>query len=292
MSHGADSLSFSVHDFANEAKSPPELPADLVASLYDKDSIPLFSSRSAEVNVTSLDFSGDPYVSLFSENANTFPSSNKSNEVLVASLSKDDVRVLDLPFYEQPFEQQPTEQPSQQDSEQQPEQKFIEVLKDFPNNPTQEDYARAVPEVERILLDQARITESAQNDFLNYEGIDDLLVESDAQYQAVIDSLPPKLLTDQGYADRLRNLHVLVFSGHEGEAGLTLEELKGAAGGQSDTELQNYFDQLRKIAKENPEIVNEYGQLGNQYFYEWNTEQEMLKLLSKHTLGDFFFPMR
>lgn len=292
MSHGADSLSFSVHDFANEAKSPPELPADLVASLYGKDSIPLFSSRSGEVNVTSLDFSGDPYVSLFSENENTFPSSNKSNEVLVASLSKDDVRVLDLPLYEQPFEEQPTEQPSQQDSEQQPEQELIDVLKDFPTNPRQEDYARAVPEVERILLDQARITEGAQNDFLNYEGIDDLLVESDAQYQAVIDSLPPKLLTDQAYADRLRNLHVLVFSGHEGEAGLTLEELKGAAGGQSDTELQNYFDQLRKIAKENPEIVNEYGQLGNQYFYEWNTEQEMLKLLNEHTLGDFFFPMR
>ncbi len=212
-------------EYGNETNSAAALPADLVASLYDKDSIPLFSSRSGDVNVASLDFSGDPYVSLFSENANTFPSS-KSNEVLVASLPKDDVRVLDLPLYEQPFEQQPTEQPSQQDSEQQPEQELIEVLKDFHTNPTQEDYARAVPEVERILRDQSRITEGAQNDFLNYEGIDDLLVESDAQYQAIINSLPPKLLTDQAYANSLRNLHVLVFSGHEGEAGLTLEELK------------------------------------------------------------------
>ncbi len=263
----------------DQPSSALALPPDLVAGLYDKFR-ELPTQVGNEVDVASLGFGTNP---LWFDSATDESPGLKQSEILVANLPPNDLGVDSLPPYEQP---------SERPSEQQPELELMEVLKNFPNNPTNEDYARAVPEVERILIDQARITDGAQNDFLNYEGIDDLLVQSDAQYQAVIDSLPPKLLTDQGYADRLRNLHVLVFSGHEGEAGLTLEELKGAAGGQSDTELQNYFDQLRKIARDNPEIVNEYGQLGNQYFYEWNTEQDMLKLLNEHTLGDFFFQMR
>lgn len=254
--------------------SAQSLPSDLVAGLYDKfHELP--TQFGNEVDVASLGFGTNP---LWFDSATDVSTESMPKELLVANLHPNDNKLEEL---------SPFEQPAELILEQEPEVRLQEIMDSFPENPTNADYDKAVPEVKELLDEQSRITDAASDEYRNYGGIEDLLGESDEHYRRVVDSLPPQLANNQAYMDMLSNVHVLAFSGHEVEAKSVFDELKKGAGVQGTTALQDYYDQLNKTARENPEIIGEYSVLVNKFFEEWNTAADMVRLLDKHTLGDF-----
>ncbi len=190
------------------------------------------------------------------------------------------------------IELQPTVEagpPQEEPAERAPEDKFKEILNNLPENASPEDYAKAEKEVTALLLEQQQNVASANDEYRNYEGIDDLLPQSEEEFDSAYYAVRPELLNDSTFVTNLVNLPDLLYSGQTDRAQLLMHGLLQVAGTEGKEELQAYFDKLKSIARDNPEIVNEYTGLRNTYMDEFSTERNMLDILRRHPLNDYIF---
>jgi len=203
-------------------------------------------------------------------------------DVKVAALPPPDTSLeLEPPIKGDPSQEQPAERA--------PEDQLEEILTNLPTDASPEDYAQAEKEVTDLLLEQKQTIADAREAYTTYEGIEDLLPESQEEYESAHYAVRPELQKDSTFVNNLANLPYLLYSGQTDKAQLLMHGLLSAAGDQGKEELQSYFDKLKSVAGDNPEIVNEYTGLRNSYVDELVTEQKMLDLLQKHPLNDYIF---
>ncbi len=275
-----------LHEALSFSDSRPDINSGATATLsFAPDLLEegraLFTRQTGEADGSFPELKTDDlYNSLFSSPSDSLPSF-EPNEVRVASINPD-VTIDSLPLFERP---------RSATSDQPPEDRLHELLTNFPDNPTAEEYERAAQEVQAIFIEQNQLTNDAQGEFQNYGAIDDLLVESEGDYMAAANSLRPEQLNDPEFTNNLNTLHTLVFSGQTDKAKAAITSLMSTAGAESAPLIQKYFDHLQQTIKDNPEIIQEYRDLGKKYTEEWYTSEDMIQMLKSHPLGDAFFPM-
>ncbi|MBA3995300.1 MAG: hypothetical protein C0469_17410 [Cyanobacteria bacterium DS2.3.42] len=211
-----------------------------------------------------------------------FPNIPGYDEVQLAALHPPGTQLEIQPSIE-------AEPPQEQPTERVPEDKLRDLLSNLPANASPEDYAKAEKEVTALLLEQQQNVERANDEYRNYEGIDDLLPQSEEEFDSAYYAVRPDLRNDSTFVTNLVNLPDLLYSGQTDRAQLLMHGLLRVAGTEGKVELQAYFDKLKSIARDNPEIVNEYTGLRNTYMDEFFTERNMLDLLRRHPLNDYIF---
>ncbi|MBA3995296.1 MAG: hypothetical protein C0469_17390 [Cyanobacteria bacterium DS2.3.42] len=244
------------NDFVQEPSTGAALTRDLTA----EDFKAVFKSEPGETLQTSLDFS-------------TKIRGYDDHEVWPTSQSLD-VAPVDLPADEQTLE-----------PDVQPEQKLMEAIMSLPENPTTEQMADAMHEAAVALDDQLDTVEDAQAAYLNYDGLGTLLPQSQKEYETAFYAVNPALQQDKKFVDNLATLPNLIYSGQTEQAAVLMSGMLQIAGAQGKEQLQAYFDKLKSVAAENPDLVKEYSGKFQTYTEELRTFDEMYKLYKKSPLG-------
>jgi hypothetical protein len=130
------------------------------------------------------------------------------------------------------------------------------------------------------------LKEDARVEVQNYGGIDDLVYDTEDFRESALNAVSDKFRNDQVLKENLELLPYLYF-GQKGEAELLMNAIGKAIGDQGQAELQAYFEKIRNVAAENPEIIQEFRGLVKKYIDETKTQDDMKEILDHHTLGDF-----
>lgn len=244
----------------NEIVQEPSTGAALTRDLTTEDFQAVFKSEPGERLQTSLDFS-------------TKIKGYDDHEIWPTSQSMD-IAPANLPADTPPLEPDVP-----------PEQKLMAVIMSLPENPSPEQKADAMHEASVALDDQLDTVEAAQGAYLNYDGLESLLPQSQKEYESAYYAVSPALQQDKTFVDNLATLPNLIYSGQTEQAAILMSGMLQIAGSQGKEQLQAYFDKLKSVAAENPDLVRDYSGKFQTYTDELRTFDEMYKLYKESPLG-------
>lgn len=117
--------------------------------------------------------------------------------------------------------------------------------------------ATEVPEDKENLVERFQSEPPACEQLDGHEGLEDLLDMTWSSYENALKTLPPELQSNDAFMDNLSNYPNLIYSGQTNQAAVTKYALLKAAEKGGRPELEEYFESINNIAKENPELVAE-----------------------------------
>lgn len=176
----------------------------------------------------------------------------------------DKVILANLPAQDPPF--QPDEQP---------EDRLSSIFISLPENPTPKELADALHSVADAMSDQLDNVDATQAEYKNYPGLDTLLPSSQKEYETAYYALNPELQKDKSFVNTLATLPNLIYSGQADTASTLMTGMLQLAGPQGREQLQAYFDKLKSVATQNPDIVNEYTEKFQTFNQELRTFDDM-----------------